>query len=87
MITLGSKIFLEGFDSLDPAKIIVIKKIVGNYVKSLENNGEVVNNLKLKLEVLNDEFKIIGSLEEKTVEANDLNLFYSLNSVLTKLRT
>ncbi len=37
---LGGNIALVGFEILDPSELIVVKKIVGNYVRKMGNNGE-----------------------------------------------
>lgn len=83
---LGGNIKLAGFDDLEPAKLIVIKKIVGNYVKGLGS----VNELSLNLMHEGDVFKIKGLLHiesnKKDAEIEDNNLFFALNSVLNKLK-
>lgn len=38
MIELGGKIALEGFDKLDSAEVLVAKKLVGSYVRSICDN-------------------------------------------------
>ncbi|HLD11094.1 MAG TPA: hypothetical protein VJB89_03355 [Candidatus Nanoarchaeia archaeon] len=90
MIELGGKIFLEEFSSLEPAKLIVVKKIVGSYVRNVEFADKTFLKLILKLSQSGNEYCIEGALEnavgKKEAEARDINLFYSLNSVLTKLR-
>ena len=40
MIELGGNIFLEGFDELDSAEILIIKKLVGSYVRSMCYHAE-----------------------------------------------
>lgn len=37
---LGGNIALVGFNKLDPSELIIIKKIVGNYVRKMNVNGE-----------------------------------------------
>ena len=84
---LGGNIKLTGFDDMEPAKLVVIKKIVGNYVKELGSVKELNLNL---LQQDNDVFKIKGSLaldnNTKDAEIEDNNLFFALNSILNKLR-
>lgn len=45
---LGGEISLIGFDSLEPMELIVIKKIVGNYVRKLSTQTNY-NSLRLEL--------------------------------------
>ena len=84
---LGGNIKLTGFDDMEPAKLVVIKKIVGNYVKELGSVKELNLNL---LQQDNDVFKIKGSLaldnNTKDAEIEDNNLFFALNSILNKLK-
>lgn len=75
---------------MEPAKLIVVKKIVGSYVRNVEIADNTFQKLVLKLSQAGDNYCINGCLEsasgKKEAESKDLNLFYSLNSVLTKLR-
>ena len=88
MIELGSKIKLEGFHNLEPAKFIVIKKIVGNFVNSLDTKGSPVKLLNLEL-INETNFLIKAKLEfNNTVvnsELTDDNLFFALNGALNRL--
>jgi len=45
---LGGEISLIGFDSLEPMELIVVKKIVGNYVRKLSNQ---ISYSSLRLEL------------------------------------
>ena len=89
MIELGGNIKLIGFNDLDPASLIVIKKITGNYERKISE--KVNSNLdELSLELKNDAKKNINSslkFKDKTfnAEVDDNNLFYALDKVLAKL--
>ena len=87
MIELGGNIKLEGFDNIEQSKLVVIKKIVGNFIKKLEAENKVAIILKLSEE--NSEFKIDGELnlneQNKISSVTEKNLFFALNNVLTKL--
>lgn len=37
---LGGNIALVGFEILDPSELIIIKKMVGNYVRKMGNHGD-----------------------------------------------
>ena len=49
MLELGGNIQLSGFSNIEPSKMIVIKKMVGNHVKKLDFTQIKVNLLKLTL--------------------------------------
>ena len=87
MIELGGNIKLEGFDNIEQSKLVVIKKIVGNFIKKLEAENKVAIILKLSEE--NSEFKIDAELnlneQNKISSVTEKNLFFALNNVLTKL--
>ena len=87
MIELGGNIKLEGFDNIEQSKLVVIKKIVGNFIKKLEAENKVAIILKLSEE--NSEFKINAELnlneQNKISSVTEKNLFFALNNVLTKL--
>lgn len=86
MIKLGGNIQLDGFNNIEPAKLIVVKKIVGNFVKALEQNNKIALTLKL-----DGEFNINAELslndEIKTSSINDKNLFFAVNKALKGLKT
>ena len=91
MIELGGNIKLVGFSDLDPASLIVVKKITGNYARKI---SEKVNSDldELSLELKDNSSKNINSslkFKDKTfnAEVNDSNLFYALDKVLAKLLT
>jgi len=48
-ITLGGNIALVGFEKLDPADLIIIKKIVGNAIKKMSESGDY-KEMKLSLQ-------------------------------------
>lgn len=89
MIELGGNIKLIGFNDLDPATLIVVKKITGNYARKISQKVE--SNLdELSLELKDDSGKNINSslkFKDKTfsAEVNDTNLFYALDKALAKL--
>ncbi len=83
MIELGGNIKLDGFESVEPALLVVIKKIVGNFTKQYSEKTDV----KELLIVLEDKEKVSGRLNGEISEsANGDNLFYSLNVVLTGIK-
>jgi len=82
---LGGNIELINFENLDHSKLIVIKKIVGNYAKKM---SDIHGFEKLSLS-LKDETEIQGRLtinkKIHSSEARDDNLFFALDKVLSNL--
>lgn len=85
MIELGGNIKLENFENLDPIKLVVVKKVVGNYAKKISEK-HVFQELKL---ILTAEFKVEAVLtkdsKETKADSSDKNLFYALNQALDNL--
>lgn len=89
MIELGGNIILSGFKELDPAQLIVVKKIVGNYVKKIDDLHEF-EKLSLNLKTIHKKkVQLQGKLDLKgdsrQAEVDEHNLFFALNTVLNKL--
>ena len=81
---LGGNIKLTNFDDTEPALLIVIKKIVGNYTKKV---SESLSNFKEIEVILEDKktnkvkVKVIAD-KENMAEASDKNLFFALDKAL-----
>lgn len=87
---LGGNIELEGFDNMEPAQLIVIKKIVGSSAKKISEEVAEFDNLQITLkENEKDKVTISGKIKVKDVEheaeASDKNLFFALNKVIAEL--
>jgi len=91
---IGGEISLIGFGALPPMELIVVKKIVGTYVKQLTEKTEY-KSLKLQLKV-HDKGK--SSLYEINAQANvgndmiganveDWNLYQALSQIMEKVVT
>jgi len=88
VIELGGSIKLINFEDLDPARLIVVKKIVGSFTKKIAEANQDFKEITIELET-DSNFTIHGKLitsEEKKAKATDDNLFYALNEVLEKLK-
>jgi len=82
MIELGGGIKLEGFESIEPSLLIVVKKVVGNYAKKM---SEQVSNFKDIIVRVSDNYKIEATLiadSEYSSSANSSNLFFALDKAL-----
>ena len=89
-ITLGGNIELSGFSNLDGGQIIVLKKIIGNYVNRI---GTITSNFeKLNMtmkSVHGNQFelhaKVLDNGKPITASLTDRNLFVGIDSVLKKI--
>jgi len=88
VIELGGNIVLVGFRELDPAKLVVVKKVVGNYVKKLSNESTNLEKLTITMKMIGNEQKtelhgkLINNGAVITSEATEMNLFFALDGVL-----
>src|SRR3989344_8893430 len=90
VMELGSSIELIDFKDVEKDKFVVVKKIVGNFVKKLQDGNSGFERLSLHLKkVHNTEYEIFGKLNISgkmyNSEVMDYNLFYALNEILKKL--
>ena len=90
-IKLGGSIELSGFNSLDGGQMIVLKKIVGNYARKMEEKCKQFEALKLTMKHIGDEKKF--ELKGQVIDGGNIypssavehNLFVGVDSVLKKL--
>lgn len=96
MIELGGNIKLVGFKELEPAKLIVVKKMVGNYARHIHDKMSAFEELSLHLKEIhntdnqkNQKYEIKGKLvinsNPYNAEVSDYNLFFALDKVLNKI--
>src|SRR3989344_9656854 len=90
VMELGSSIELIDFKDVERDKFVVVKKIVGNFVKKLQDKNSGFERLSLHLKrVHGSEYEIMGKLNMAgkmyNSEVIDYNLFYALNEILKKL--
>ena len=85
MIELGGNIKLEGFDEVEPAQLIVIKKVVGNFARQYSEKTEV-KELLVKLEKGNKVSISLKGDKEITEKDDGDNLFFVLDGLLVKIR-
>jgi len=95
MIELGNNIVLSGFKEIDKSSLIVVKKLVGNYARKINNLHGEFNKLTLNLKEVHvkeksEKFEIKGRLEFTgeifNAEAIDMNLFFVIDKVLNRLK-
>tara|TARA_Y100000310_G_C20700699_1_gene829580 strand:+ start:643 stop:930 length:288 start_codon:yes stop_codon:yes gene_type:complete len=86
MIELGGSIKLSGFENLDPATLIVVKKIVGNYAKKMSQESQDFSGLFLELNSENNNFSINATVSKKLGDidskSDSTNLFFAMSKAL-----
>ena len=88
VMQLGGNIELIGFSRLDPASLVVLKKIVGNYARQFSDK---INVEKLSISMKTDDKNILLSVvlvtPEKSfaTENTHSNLFIAIDTLLKKI--
>jgi hypothetical protein len=85
---LGGSIELKGFPEEDSGSLVIIKKIVGNFIRELSERQEDFESLTLVLSQ-KDPFLVEGVLKlgKKQLKATgaDTNVFFALDRTLKEL--
>ena len=92
-INLGDRIKLVGFKQTQPGSVIIAKKIVGNYVKKLEDSLGKLDEITIYTKPVhgdtNDKaevkVKAIKNGKVFTSEMTDFNMFVTMSKVFDKL--
>lgn len=88
-LQLGGSIELTGFSELEPAVLVVVKKIVGNYAKRFSKIATNFQGLHLTAKkVHNKSYEIQAKVIADKVYASDstdINLFVTLDNSLKKI--
>ena len=84
-IELGGKIFLEGFDVLDHAELLIAKKLVGSYVRQACEAG--CDKASLYLTEQDGSYTVKVSIDDglKKSEATGQNVFMAIDAALKGL--
>jgi hypothetical protein len=89
-VDLGQYIELSGFSEKEPGELIIIKKLIGNYVKKVSENVQGFERLVISQIEHGRQFEVKGRLlfdgKEAETEERDTNLFFALDSCLKKLQ-
>jgi len=85
MIELGGNIKLLNFEAVEPALLIVVKKIVGNYTKKISEKVSSFKEIEVSLEIKSMNTITVKVHAEQTyeTEAKDENLFFALDKALS----
>jgi hypothetical protein len=89
MIELGGGIFLDNFECIESGKLIIVKKIVGNYTKNISGKIEEFNKITISVNEENG-YKInvnVKANKEFSAEGEKENLFFALNDALEGITT
>lgn len=87
---LGGNIEIEGFDDIEPAQLVVIKKMIGNSAKKISEEISTFDNLSVTLNE-NEKGQVMLSAKitmkdkEHEAGASDKNLFFALNNLFNNL--
>ncbi len=86
MIKLGGNISLEGFETLDRSELLIIKKLVGNYIHDLQEkiSGEINTTISLNKEGEEFSINVRMSSNDKNAEATakGTNVFMTLDTAM-----
>ena len=90
VLQLGGNIELSGFSSVDGGTMIILKKIVGNYVKRISTKVENFEKLSLTMKTVhNNQFEVHAQMldngQQFASEITDRNLFVAIDSALKKI--
>lgn len=88
MIALGKSIVLEGFKDINGGQMVILKKLLGNYVKDISSKHDF-QKLSLNLSKVdigeNTIYHIIGELitdRQHCAEAKEKNMFFAIDKCL-----
>lgn len=92
-IKLGEKIDLIGFKIFSGSEMLIIRKMVGNYVKRFMDKDKNFRKLTLHVKSIhkvedNKKYEMKATVDgttKKHSESDDKNIFVCLDSVLKKL--
>ena len=91
-LELGGNIQLTGFRELDPATLVIVKKIVGNFVKNISTSTDF-RGLNVTLKTVHarekgEKYEIHAHLKTDAVHTSyvvERNILVGLDSVLKKV--
>ncbi len=93
-LELGGNIELSGFSEIDSASLIIVKKVVGNYVKKISEQNKKFEKLSLNMKEVHKteksekyEIHCVVTIGGKNFasEITERNLFVGIDSVLRKV--
>jgi hypothetical protein len=98
-IELGGNIQLVGFKEIDRGSLVIVKKIVGNYVKQFATKDPKFQRFTLSLKIIHPHeengekvgkhelhAKLVGE-REHNAEIVDYNLMFAIDKVMKKIES
>lgn len=94
MIQLGGNIELSGFKEVDGGSMVILKKVVGNYVKKMTDMAENFEKLSLHMKTVHgtegsEKYEVQAKLMDNgkaiTSEVTERNLFVTVDQALNKV--
>jgi ribosome-associated translation inhibitor RaiA len=93
MIELGGNITLSGFKELDRDTMIIVKKIIGSYIKKYTEKDDKFQSFSVNLKTVHETensaiYEVKGNLigkKQYNAEVNDRNLMIAIDKLLKKL--
>ncbi|MFH0868523.1 MAG: hypothetical protein V1831_04375 [Candidatus Woesearchaeota archaeon] len=91
---LGGNIELAGFRDIDSASMVVLKKIIGNYVRRMSEISDKFEKLSVTMKPIHEteksekyeiHAKLINNGKPFVSEVVERNLFVAIDSVLKKI--
>ena len=91
---LGGNIVLSGFKEVDKPTLVIVKKIVGNFVKNVSQTSPGFNNISITLKTVHERekskmYEFAGRLtvdnKDAHAEHTDRNILVGIDKVLKKL--
>ncbi len=93
-VTLGGNIQLAGFRDLEPASMIVLKKIVGTYARRFSTKYANFELLKLSMKKVHEQehsekyevrATVVSEGKQYNSEVTERNLFFALDMAIKKV--
>ncbi|MFA5888270.1 MAG: hypothetical protein WC852_06190 [Candidatus Nanoarchaeia archaeon] len=87
MIKLGGSIMLDGFDSMEPAKLVVAKKLIGLCAKKTTESMGNLDFFNVLLEGKNVKVSVKAGEKSSEAFAEAENFFMALSRALSEIET
>lgn len=90
VLQLGGNIELSGFSGLDGGAMIVLKKIIGNYVSKMNNQVSKLEKVSITMKVVHDnkfelKAKLVDNGNALHSSAVDRNIYVAVDSALKSI--
>lgn len=94
-IVLGGNIELVGFQELDGGSMVILKKMVGNHVRKMNDLADKFEKLTVSMKRIGGETskkfeiaaKVIDNGKPVNSEVTDFNLFFTMDKALSQIVT